>query len=437
MAAAKEYIHDDGSDGEHGGSDDLDSSHLPSPGPTFDVDEELAPEDVQEYQGFLWKKGGKKGTWDWARRWCVLSSKGLCYFKQETDVQPCGLVQLHEMLELKLSQPGKGASPRKFRFELVTAGRTYYFSAESSQDMGAWLNVLATCTTSRTRQLASKKFDFENCTITGFLHKTGGSSKTYHKRWCALLGRKLYYFLSNTHETPKDFIDLTIVSAITEEEQANTFHLVTPKRTYDLRADTLADMQAWLAALRALNVFGNALPADGAVPRVVTLCTTFVEQHGADVEGIYRIPGSVATINALCTRVDQDVESLRLDPEHATAHDVASLLKQYFRDLPEPLIPAHIAPRLAQAALVPDHNASLYAVQAAAVELPPTNFATLKYMCAHLSRVSEQSETNRMSVENLAVVFSPTFFSLCGDMRGNLQCMRLLIQYHEWIFASY
>ena len=40
--------------------------------------------------------------------------------------------------------------------------------------------------------------------------------------------------------------------------------------------------------------------------------------------------------------------------------------------------------------------------------LPPAHYHTLKYLMAHLHRVSERHSRNMMSAENLAIVFAPT-----------------------------
>ncbi|KAK4139074.1 uncharacterized protein C8A04DRAFT_33468, partial [Dichotomopilus funicola] len=95
-------------------------------------------------------------------------------------------------------------------------------------------------------------------------------------------------------------------------------------------------------------VFGITLPQlyerDGlAVPMVVYQCIQAVDLFGLNVEGIYRLSGSVQHVNKLKNLFDTDSSSSNLDfrnPENFfhDVNSVAGLLKQFFRDLPDPLL---------------------------------------------------------------------------------------------------
>ncbi|KAK4693979.1 Rho GTPase-activating protein RGD1, partial [Lecanoromycetidae sp. Uapishka_2] len=94
-----------------------------------------------------------------------------------------------------------------------------------------------------------------------------------------------------------------------------------------------------LPALRP--VFGlsleDLLKRDGsAIPLVVYQCIQAVDLYGLEVEGIYRLSGSSNHVSKLRSIFDNDFRN----PE-AFYHDVnsvAGLLKQFFRDLPDPLL---------------------------------------------------------------------------------------------------
>jgi hypothetical protein len=95
-------------------------------------------------------------------------------------------------------------------------------------------------------------------------------------------------------------------------------------------------------------VFGVTLSKlyerDGlAVPMVVYQCIQAVDLFGLNVEGIYRLSGSVPHVNKLKNQFDTDSASGNLDfrnPENFfhDVNSVAGLLKQFFRDLPDPLL---------------------------------------------------------------------------------------------------
>ena len=75
------------------------------------------------------------------------------------------------------------------------------------------------------------------------------------------------------------------------------------------------------------------------VPFVVDLCCRIVEEHGLNFTGIYRVPGNSGTLTSLQedlnTRgTELDVEN---DPRLRELNVVSSLLKSFFRKLPDPL----------------------------------------------------------------------------------------------------
>ena len=101
----------------------------------------------------------------------------------------------------------------------------------------------------------------------------------------------------------------------------------------------------------------DLLKRDGsAVPLVVYQCIQAVDLFGLEVEGIYRLSGSSASVNKLknifdngklqnfcMAQADQCEDPNRVDFRNPEAfyHDVnsvAGLLKQFFRDLPDPLL---------------------------------------------------------------------------------------------------
>lgn len=80
-----------------------------------------------------------------------------------------------------------------------------------------------------------------------------------------------------------------------------------------------------------------------AVPMVVYQCIQAVDLFGLHVEGIYRLSGSLPHVNKLKNLFDTDSSSGNLDfrnPENFfhDVNSVAGLLKQFFRDLPDPLM---------------------------------------------------------------------------------------------------
>ncbi|MEQ2272231.1 Unconventional myosin-IXAa, partial [Xenotaenia resolanae] len=73
-----------------------------------------------------------------------------------------------------------------------------------------------------------------------------------------------------------------------------------------------------------------------AVPQLVEKLINYIEMHGLYTEGIYRKSGSTNKIKELRQGLDTDVSSVILDDYNI--HVIASVLKQWLRDLPSPLM---------------------------------------------------------------------------------------------------
>ncbi|KAI1818616.1 hypothetical protein GGS20DRAFT_527909 [Poronia punctata] len=158
-----------------------------------------------------------------------------------------------------------------------------------------------------------------------------------------------------------------------------------------------------------------------AVPMVVHQCIQAVDLYGLAVEGIYRLSGSATHVNKLKSLFDTDQESHILDfrnPENFfhDVNSVAGLLKQFLRDLPEPLLTSENYSAFIEAAKHDDDIVRRDSMHAIINNLPDPNYATLRALTLHLHRVMENSAVNRMSSQNLAIVFGPT---LMGTAPGS------------------
>ncbi|KAK4080719.1 hypothetical protein Trihar35433_1824 [Trichoderma harzianum] len=159
---------------------------------------------------------------------------------------------------------------------------------------------------------------------------------------------------------------------------------------------------------------GRLYERDGlAVPMVVYQCIQAVDLFGLGVEGIYRQSGSLNHINRLKTMFDSESQAQALDfrnPENFF-HDVNSvtgLLKQFFRDLPDPLFTTEHHSSFINAAKNEDEIVRRDSLHAIINSLPDPNYATLRALMLHLHRVIDNSHVNRMNSHNLAVILGPT-----------------------------
>ncbi|KAF3004144.1 hypothetical protein E8E13_005155 [Curvularia kusanoi] len=171
-------------------------------------------------------------------------------------------------------------------------------------------------------------------------------------------------------------------------------------------------------------VFGITLEElfhrDGSpVPMVVYQCIQAVDLFGLEVEGIYRIPGTSSHIQQMKALFDSDASQVDFRNPEAFQHDVnsvAGLLKQFFRELPDPLLTRDFYTKFIDAARVDDDTMRRDSMHALINALPDPNYATLRALVLHLHRVQQSSEINRMSTANLGICWAP---SIMGPHKGN------------------
>ncbi|KAI9733365.1 MAG: hypothetical protein M1834_003449 [Cirrosporium novae-zelandiae] len=167
-------------------------------------------------------------------------------------------------------------------------------------------------------------------------------------------------------------------------------------------------------------VFGVSLQElfhrDGSpVPMIASQCMQAVDLYGLEVEGIYRLSGTASHVNQIKELFDHDSSQVDFRNPEIFFHDVnsvAGLLKQFFRELPDPLLTAEHYDEFVNAARADDDNIRRDTLHAVINSLPDPNYATLRALVLHLNRVQEHSQVNRMTGANLAIVFGPTLMGV-------------------------
>uniref|UniRef100_A0A4W4GEG9 Rho GTPase activating protein 27 n=1 Tax=Electrophorus electricus TaxID=8005 RepID=A0A4W4GEG9_ELEEL len=161
------------------------------------------------------------------------------------------------------------------------------------------------------------------------------------------------------------------------------------------------------------NVFGCHLDTlchreNTTVPRFVEKCIKVVERRGLNIDGIYRVSGNLAVIQKLRYNVDRE-EDLDLDDgQWEEIHVITGALKLFFRELPEPLFPYSFFEKFIAAIKINDYSQKVSYMQDLVRNLPLPNHNTMEVLFRHLRKVIEHGESNRMSVQSMAIVFGPT-----------------------------
>lgn len=160
---------------------------------------------------------------------------------------------------------------------------------------------------------------------------------------------------------------------------------------------------------------------DRAVPLVVEKLINYIEMHGLYTEGIYRKSGSTNKIKELRQGLDTDAESVNLDDYNI--HVIASVFKQWLRDLPNPLMTFELYEEFLRAMGLQERKETIRGVYSVIDQLSRTHLSTLERLIFHLVRIALQEDTNRMSANALAIVFAPCILR-CPDTTDPLQSVQ-------------
>ncbi|XP_033244834.1 rho GTPase-activating protein 100F isoform X5 [Drosophila miranda] len=160
-----------------------------------------------------------------------------------------------------------------------------------------------------------------------------------------------------------------------------------------------------------VNRESKGAPGCAPVPIVLRRCVEEVERRGLDIIGLYRLCGSATKKRLLREAFERNSRAVELSPEHVPDINVITgVLKDYLRELPEPLFTRCLFQMTVDALAVclpddPEGNAKL--MLSILDCLPRANRATLVFLLDHLSLVVSNSERNKMSAQALATVMGP------------------------------
>ncbi|XP_078268567.1 rho GTPase-activating protein 6-like isoform X2 [Rhinoraja longicauda] len=151
------------------------------------------------------------------------------------------------------------------------------------------------------------------------------------------------------------------------------------------------------------------------VPRIVQQCCRHIESYGLQTVGVFRVGSSKKRVRQLRDEFDQGLEVI-LDEEHSV-HDVAALLKEFLRDMPDPLLSRELYTAFINTMSM-NHKKQLSTLQLLIYLLPPCNCDTLLRLLELLSKVASHAQDsvgeggqevtgNKMTSPNLATIFGP------------------------------
>ncbi|KTG36130.1 hypothetical protein cypCar_00002529 [Cyprinus carpio] len=143
------------------------------------------------------------------------------------------------------------------------------------------------------------------------------------------------------------------------------------------------------------------------LPQSIQQAMRYLRSQCLDQVGLFRKSGVKSRIQALRQMNEScGAGGGGVNYEGQSAYDVADMLKQYFRDLPEPLLTSKLSDTFLQIYQYVPKEQRLQAVRAAVLLLPDENREALQTLLCFLSDVTASVGENQMTCTNLAVVIN-------------------------------
>ncbi|XP_014646757.1 PREDICTED: stAR-related lipid transfer protein 13 isoform X1 [Ceratotherium simum simum] len=146
------------------------------------------------------------------------------------------------------------------------------------------------------------------------------------------------------------------------------------------------------------------------LPQSIQQALRYLRSNCLDQVGLFRKSGVKSRIHALRQMNENFPENVSYEDQ--SAYDVADMVKQFFRDLPEPLFTNKLSETFLHIYQYVPKEQRLQAVQAAILLLADESREVLQTLLCFLNDVVSLVEENQMTPMNLAVCLAPSLFHL-------------------------
>ncbi|XP_062331104.1 rho GTPase-activating protein 23-like isoform X3 [Osmerus eperlanus] len=390
------------------------------------------------YKQILTEKGKKVGGGmrPWKRVFSVLRSHSLFLYKDKREAVlhgagagPSHTEDEHPPISIRgcLIDIAYSETKRKHTLRLTTQDFCeYLLQAEDRDDMLGWIRVIRENSKTDNEELGfsrqaliSKKLnDYRKQSPTG--NKPDASPKT-HRRMPPFLLTKTDNTSSHRYSKTDEIKTHWGINIMKKAKKTGN-----PK-VFGVR---LEDCQP-----AHNNTF---------VPLIVEMCCGMVETMGLEYTGIYRVPGNNAMVSSLQEQLNKGMEIITTEERWQDLNVISSLLKSFFRKLPEPLFTDAKYSNFIDANRLEDAEDRLKTMRKLIHDLPRHYHHTLRFLVGHLKTVADYSDKNKMEPRNLALVFGPTLVRTSEDnmtdmvthMPDRYKIIETLILHHDWFFNA-
>ncbi|MEE6471709.1 hypothetical protein FKM82_009347 [Ascaphus truei] len=379
-------------------------------------------------------EGGRKLRKNWTTSWVVLTGNSLVFYKDPKVQAPSGWKPSNSKPESSMDLRGSSIdwaqemSSKKNVIHLrMVTGNEFLLQSDKDPLIQEWYEALGRVIERLDRENPLENILLRRAGSVEVLDGSGGEEESTPKT-----KDSLKFSLSWVNSSP---------TGTDKKKVKNRL------RKLLVRRPPLQTLQE--KGLIKDQVFGCRLDAlchreKSTVPKFVRLCIDAVNERGLEADGIYRVNGNLATIQKLRFIVDREEKLDLSSSEWEDIHVITGALKMFFRELPEPLIPYSMFDQFLTAVQNPDIEERMEIIKELVRNLPKPNHATMKYMTSHLKRVMEHCESNRMSTQNIGIVFGPTlmrpekelFINIASNMVYQNQVVEHLLTHFQEIFPT-
>ncbi|XP_033615552.1 rho GTPase-activating protein 21 [Fukomys damarensis] len=422
-------------------------------GSSSEVFSDAAKEGWLQLRPLVTDKGKRVGgsTRPWKQMYVVLRGHLLYLYKDKRGQSTPSEEEQPISVNACLIDISYSETKRKNVFRLTTPDCECLFQAEDREDMLAWIRTIQESSTLNeedtgvtNRDLISRRIKEYNSLMSKAeqLPKTPRQSLSIRQ---TLLGSKSETKTQSPH-SPKEESERKLLSKESKDDTSP------PKDKGTWRKGIPSIMRKTFEKKpAATGTFGVRLddcpPAhtNRYIPLIVDICCKLVEERGLEYTGIYRVPGNNAAISSMQEELNKGMADIDVqDDKWRDLNVISSLLKSFFRKLPEPLFTNDKYADFIEANRKEDPAERLRTLKRLIHDLPEHHYETLKFLSAHLKTVAENSEKNKMEPRNLAIVFGPTLVRTSEDnmthmvthMPDQYKIVETLIQHHDWFFTE-
>jgi len=206
------------------------------------------------------------------------------------------------------------------------------------------------------------------------------------------------------------------------------FEIVTKESTsYKFYTKTSQERTSWIFDLKESldlknrkRVFAIGLEeilkresSSQGIPQEVEKLINFIKIKCIEVEGLFRISPQADELRLVRKQIDMGNSMEELDLSRLSPHSPATLLKSFFRELPEPLMTFELYETFISSVKKEEirwheEGTFLSTIKPILQKLPTSNLKLLKYLIMFLVEVTSFATKNKMNSTNLSIVFGPT-----------------------------